>query len=163
MVWTGSDLDEASVSQRGSRWYFWYLVFWFFFVFFWATADGAARDFSVWNSNCLLGQRRLRVTVPFFGLRVTVFFSSDRPAAARAERVMGQPESRSLQRYNGWTPCTCESQLYIHIHTSQIQRDQAESRAGIVHARMPRIVQSSKNFSYFRRNPNHARSSDQTT
>ena len=48
----------------------------------------------------------------------------------------------------GWTSPYSITSCTYNTYTSQIQRDQAESRAGIVHARMPRIVQSSKNFSF---------------
>ena len=64
-----------------------------------------------------------------------------------------QPESRFSERNDGWTSPYSITSCTYNTYTSQIQRDQAESRAGIVHARMPRIVQSSKNFSFSQYTP----------
>ena len=57
------------------------------------------------------------------------------------------------ERNDGWTSPYSITSCTYNTYTSQIQRDQAESRAGIVHARMPRIVQSSKNFSFSQSTP----------
>ena len=59
----------------------------------------------------------------------------------------------SHERNDGWTSPYSITSCTYNTYTSQIQRDQAESRAGIVHARMPRIVQSSKNFSFSQSTP----------